>query len=233
MTRNRSALSPNQIILAISQVMQSRKTVKALGDIRNPTHVPEDFPQKVQTAMNLAGWAPFHYPAHSTHINRNMSSPVPWRFYSLNKKNCLRLAHSIMDSPELETDESSKIIRLLASCGSLVMVTWLPEPDESTRASDPARRTHIDEEHIAATAAATQNLLLAAKAQGVDSYWSSGGVLKDWECFDMCGIPVKEKLLGAIFMFPEQLNNDELDIREGGLRDRRGSPDEWMSWIDI
>lgn len=233
MTRSRSALSPNQLILAISQVMQSRKTVKALGDIHNPTHVPEDFPQKIQTAMSLAGWAPFHYPAHSTHTDRSMSSPVPWRFYSLNKKNCLRLARSIMGSPELETDESSKIIQLLASCGSLVMVTWLPEPDESTRASDPARRTHIDEEHIAAAAAATQNLLLAAKAQGVDSYWSSGGVLKDWECFDMCGIPVREKLLGAIFMFPEQLNNNELDIREGGLRDRRGSPDEWMSWIDI
>lgn len=233
MTRDRSVLSPNQLILAISQVMQTRKTVKALGNINKLIPAPEDFPQKVQNAMTLAGWAPFHYPAHSTHLDRMMSSPVPWRFYSLNQKNCLRLARSIMSSPELETDESSKIIRLLATCGALVMVTWLPEPDESTRASDPARRVHIDEEHLAAAGAATQNLLLAAKAQGVDSYWSSGGVLKDWECFDMCGIPVKEKLLGAIFMFPEQLKDKGIDIRKGGLRDRRGSPNEWMNWITV
>ncbi|PIE00748.1 MAG: nitroreductase [Thiothrix nivea] len=224
-------MSSGMIALAVDQVIQARKTVKALGDIHHPPEIPEGFYREVQAAITMASWAPFHFPAHEAHLRDDLDSPVPWRFYTLNQNNCLRFARSILAQPELETDEDSGIIRMMAACGALVLVTWLPEPEDSFRARDAARRTFIDEEHLAATAAATQNLLLAAKAREIDSYWSSGGVLRDWACFEMCGIPLQEKLLGAIFLFPEL--PDHLDVRSGKLRDRRGSPQQWMRWVDI
>lgn len=160
-----------------------------------------------------------------------MDSPVPWRFYPLNQRNCLRLGHKLLAEPELDLEPESTIIRLLGACGAMVMVTWLPEPDDSMRAQDAARRVHLDEEHLAAASAATQNLLLAAKARGMDSYWSSGGALRDWECFDMCDIPPQQKLLGAIFLFPELPKH--IKVRKGGLRDKRGQPEQWMRWVTV
>ena len=231
MTYNRPTMDSSLTPLVVDRVIQARKTVKALGDLHNPPEIPEDFYYKVQSAIAMAGWAPFHFPAHEAHISDDLSSLVPWRFYTLSQRNCLKLAHAILEQPELETEEDSGIIRMLAACGAMVMVTWLPEPEGSFRARDNARRTFMDEEHLAAAGAATQSLLLAAKAREIDSYWSSGGVLRDWECFELCGIPLQEKLLGAIFLFPEL--PEHIDVRSGRLRDRRGTPDQWMRWVDV
>ncbi|PID46838.1 MAG: hypothetical protein CSB47_01765 [Proteobacteria bacterium] len=157
---------------------------------------------------------------------------MPWRFYPLDQQNCLALAKSICADPELDGDEGSTIVRLLAACGAMVTVTWLPEPDESARAKDAARRAFVDHEHVAATATAIQNLMLATKVRQIDSYWSSGGVLRDWKCYRLCGIPVRESLLGAIFLFPEDLEQ-HIDVRRGNLRDARGTPDQWRRWVKI
>ena len=120
---------------------------------------------------------------------------------------------------------------MLAGCGALVLVTWLPEPDDSERGRGEAHRTMMDEEHLAAAAAATQNLLLATKARKINTYWSSGGVLREWECFELCKIPVQEKLLGAVFMSPEVTK--KVVARPGHLRDRRGPAHHWMTSVSI
>lgn len=217
---------------ALDGIMQSRRTVKALGDIHQPPVVPDDFMPKVKAAIESACWAPFHYPAHEVHTsNRDQNSKVPWRFYPMDQQNALKLAHKVLEHPDLDVEEVSTIIRLMAACGAMVMVTWLPEPDDSIRATSPTKLTLINEEHVAAAGAATQNLLLAAKARGIDSYWSSGGVLRDWECFEMCGIPIKEKLLGVIFLYPEL--PEHIDIRPGKLRNMRGSLEQWTRWIAL
>jgi nitroreductase len=80
-------------------------------------------------------------------------------------------------------------------------------------------------EHIAATAAAVQNVLLAAEARGMFSYWSSGGILGDVDVFDWLTIPRNQKLLAAIFLSSADAVYDALE--PGGLREKRGSVADW------
>lgn len=231
MTYNPPTLSPSYLALAIDHIIQARKTVKALGNIRKPSKVPEDFLPRVNDAMCIAGWAPFHYPVHESHCNRTMDSPVPWRFYSLNQHSCLKLANCIIHSSSNNINEHHNIIRMMGACGAMVLVTWLPEPEDSRRAKNQEARAMINEEHLAAASAAIQNLLLSAKAREIDTYWSSGGVLKDVECFDLCGIPDQEKLLGAVFMLPEL--EKEVEVHSGRLRHKRGNTKQWMKWVNV
>lgn len=231
MTQNPEILPPKHIVLAMNQVIQSRKTVKVFGDLDVVPELPKSFNRKVQESMKIAGWAPFHFCAHHAYRQGEMNSPVPWRFYSLDQGNCIRLAKAMIEHPELGLDEQSGVVKMLAGCGSLVLVTWLPEPDDSARASGPARHIMMDEEHLAAAAAATQNLLLAAKSRQIDTYWSSGGALRDWECLELCNVPVEQKLLGAIFMYPESFNRD--GAVRGKLRDQRGTSNQWMTSVTI
>lgn len=225
-------LSQQNITLALDHVMQSRKTIKALGDKSDPPPIPEDFSERVHDAMCMAGWAPFHYPAHASHRKGGMNSAVPWRFYSLTQADCLHLADYLIDQPSLNIDEKYNVIRMLSACGALVLVTWLPEPKNYSKKKVAADQwQHMNEEHLAAASAATQNLLLAAKAREIDTYWSSGGVLKSSECFQLCNIPEQERLLGAIFMLPEL--PESVKVLSGKLRNQRGLPKQWMKWVNL
>ncbi len=231
MTELLCTLSSEQITQAIDYTIQQRKTVKALGDIQNPVTVDDSFQSQVDAALQVSGWAPFHYQAHANHCTAPLDSPVPWRFHALTQNNALELAKKLIAHPHTELDESSKIIRMIASCGALVLVTWLPDPNDSLRCQKQERGTQIMEEHIAATAAATQNLLLTTQARGIASYWSSGGELRGETCFQLCGIPLQEKLLGAVFLYPNLTEN--IDVRPGGQRERRGTSKQWSRWIEL
>jgi len=110
-------------------------------------------------------------------------------------------------------------------------VTWLPEPENSSSEVEAERRALKNEEHVAATAAAIQNLLLAATARNIDSYWSSGGALREKACFEVCKIPEQERLLGAVFLAPEMPGRE--GVRPGKLREKRGTPEQWMTSVVI
>lgn len=231
MPQHLETLSVSQLERAVDQVIQARKSVKVVGDVDAIPEIPESFFSEVQEAMKVAGWAPFHFTAHESHLDREMNSPVPWRFYALDQKNCLRLIDSLIEHPELGLNKNVAILRMIAAYGALVLVTWLPEPENCTSDEGMTRCAMKNEEHIAATAAATQNLLLAATARNIDSYWSSGGVLKEKECFEICKIPDQERLLGAVFLAPEM--PDRKGVRPGKWRDKRGTPDQWMTSVVI
>lgn len=231
MTQHLEMLSASQLESAVDQVIQARKSVKMIGDVDAVLEVPDGFFTEVQEAMKVAGWAPFHFTAHASHLNREMNSPVPWRFYALDQKNCLSLINTLIAHPDLGMDKNAAILRMVAAYGALVLVTWLPEPDSSSSPEEAERRALKNEEHVAATAAATQNLLLAATARNIDTYWSSGGALREQACFEICKIPAQERLLGAIFLAPEMSGRD--GVRPGKLRDKRGTPDQWMTSVII
>ena len=231
MTQSTEVLSPGQLESAVDQIIQARKSVKVLGDVENMPQIPDSFFAGVQEAMKVAGWAPFHFTAHDSHLNREMNSPVPWRFYALDQQNCQRLIQALLDHPDTTLSKSSGILRMIAAYGALVLVTWLPEP-EGENEQEAARAALKNPEHIAATAAAIQNLLLAATARNIDSYWSSGGALREKACFDICNIPEQERLLGSVFLAPEMFDQDR-DVRPGKLRDQRGSPEQWMTAVKI
>lgn len=231
MTQQAETLSPSQLERAVDQVIQSRKSVKVIGDVDAIPEIPEDFFAKVQEAMKVSGWAPFHYMAHASHLDREMNSPVPWRFYALDHQNCLRLIDALIEHPELGLTKNAAILRMIAAYGALVIVTWLPEPENCNGEEGATRCAMKNEEHVAAASAATQNLLLAATARNIDSYWSSGGVLREKACFDICKIPEQERFLGAVFLAPDM--PDREGVRPGKLRDSRGTSDQWMTSVEI
>jgi len=231
MTERTVELTPSQLELAVDQVIQSRKSVKVIGDVDNIPQISENFFGEVREAMRVAGWAPFHFTAHDSHLDRELNSPVPWRFYALDQQNCLRLIDSLIAHPQLGLDKSAAILRMIAAYGALVLVTWLPEPENSSSEVEAERRALKNEEHVAATAAAIQNLLLAATARNIDSYWSSGGALREKACFEVCKIPEQERLLGAIFLAPEMPGRE--GVRPGKLREKRGTPEQWMTSVVI
>ena len=231
MTQPSEVLSPSQLELAVDHVIQARKSVKVIGNVDDIPNIPEGFFGEVQEAIKVAGWAPFHFTAHDSHLDGEMNSPVPWRFYALDQQNCLRLIDVLIARPELSLTKNSAILRMIAAYGALVLVTWLPEPDSGASEQEAARCALKNTEHVAATAAATQNLLLAATARNIDSYWSSGGALREKACFETCKIPAQERLLGSIFLAPAM--PDREGVRPGKLRDQRGSPDQWMTAVTI
>ena len=226
-------------VSAVDHVIQNRKTAKIL---RDPTQC-SDLPEAVHTALNemlhdmiaLAGWAPFHKLAHKpTHQQGTLNAIVPWRFYVLEKAACCRLIAFIETQAEAQPDSKwsrawgSKIPKLLSGCGALVMAMWLPDPSED---GDAPELNENNIEHIAATSAAIQNLLLLAEARDLHSYWSSGGILNDADVFAYLGIPSSQKLLGAIFITPEAAPHDE--NQPGKLRDQRGQPESWSTWLTL
>lgn len=227
-------LSQRQKASVIDGVIQNRKTLKVLGDLDSPIDIPADFNERIDEAIKVANWAPFYYTANDIHRQGDMNSAVPWRFYALSQTVCLELGRCLAESSHSKVDKNSTIVRMLSACGGMVMVTWLPEPEshqtKQTKAKERARQTMRDE-HIAAAGAATQNLLLAAEVRKMQTYWSSGGVLQSAACFHLCGIPDEQKLMGAIFMFPEKHKN--MQTVSGKLRDKRGSQETWMSWVEI
>ena len=83
------------------------------------------------------------------------------------------------------------------------MVRWSEFEDEEPGFA----ATLANMEHIAAAAAAIENLLLAATARGVSNYWSSGGVLRSQIVRQLLAIPPAEIVLGAIFFFPKEFGD--------------------------
>ncbi len=228
MTYLHSIFKPKDMALTleVDRVIRNRRTRKVLGHLHSPAVIPPSFTAKVEEAVRIAGWAPFHYPANKIHRQTELDSCVPWRFYALDQAGCLTLAHCLLEKNSGNVTEDSTIIRMLAASGSVVLSTWLPEPDHSRKAE------HMNEEHLAGAAAAVQNLLLAGEARDLQTYWSSGGVLASSECFKLCGIPTEQKLLGAIFMFPPP-SDSTADIHEGKLRNQRSTPDSWRTWVSL
>ena len=184
-----------------------------------------------------------------------LDSIVPWRFYVLERESCHSLVRAIEQGADQHQSEiwrnapRSKIPSMLRAAGALILVTWLPDPapvdeglesgseDRSAQAKDQATGDQQaaserlaehrlrNEEHLAAAAAATQNLLVAATAREMANYWSSGGVLRTVEARALAGIPAEQPLLGAIFLFPEPQEDDTFVT--GKLRDLRGPIGSW------
>ena len=85
-------------------------------------------------------------------------------------------------------------------------------------------------EHIAATAAFVQALLTAATAAGRPNYWSSGGLLRTRKYLDLMAAGPAERLLGAVFLFPEDLSG--LEVKPGAQRPERAAPNKWARWLE-
>ena len=207
---------------SVDTAIRGRRTRKVLAGDALPAHglpVPLDaapsepevsFRTQVRSCIALAGFAPFHYA-------RDEETPEPWRFRVLYRA-------ALDELPGRAGDLLiGKLPTIVAAAGCMIQVTWRREGNERK-----------DWEHAAASAAAVQNLLLAAEARGLGSYWCSAGPLDAPEFRALLGVEEVEIYLGTLFLglpLPPEL--EATQGWSGKLRDRRSSPDRWCSEIDL
>ena len=217
------------IVGQLAKIIRERQTWKVLGDINAPIQFPretiEDCNEKVKGAIANAGWAPFHY-------DRSVGGVAePWRVHFLGVETCRRLA---CEFPNWFTDQkpSNKLPAMLSACGAVVLVNWLPQFRGVTSATErelpPEKKRQVDDEHLCATAAFIQNLLLLLTAEGLGTYWSSGGQLGSAKMFGELGISEQERLAGAIFIEYQQRSGRVVERLEGKNRSRRSVMKYWL-----
>lgn len=200
------------------QAIRQRITEKVLASSPLPIR---DISSTVDELVALAGYAPFHRACEDGHRQGELDGIEPWRFHILDAAQCRLLG------PQLTQENAGKIPAMLAAADALIMATWLPNAGTLVPMGDEPgfAVTLTNVEHIAAASAAIQNLLLAATARGIRNYWSSGGVLRSPEVFKRLGIPTSQILLGAIFLFPQEIGSAELAVSK--LRPMRSTSEHW------
>lgn len=175
--------------------------------------------------LEAAGWAPFHKPVAREHRRGDLGGIEPWRCYVLDAEQCRGLRRRLLAS-----GDATKIPKMLAVADYLIQVTWLPEvKGEDVGQLFDASIQNM--EHIAAVSAAIQNMLLAATSLEIPNYWSSGGKLRSAEVFEWMKIPQGEVLLGAVFLFPRDLEGAQ--VKAGALRGSRSSLESWAREVRL
>ena len=209
----------------VDQVIRERRTDKVLANEPFPV---QDARQTVEELVATAGWAPFHTGAARVHTEHGaLASMVPGRLHMLDAAGCRALRLALLARGE---KAETKVLRMLGAATALIQATWLPNPSKG-EPTGMFEATEDNLEHIAAAGAAVQNLLLAATARGIPSYWSSGGVLRKPDEFGLLGIPTREILIGAVFLFPADTRDAE--VSPGSHRDKRGAPSDWSRWVEL
>lgn len=210
----------------VADAIKKRQTFKVLGDASPaPSFASQDDAEndaKVFGAISTAGWAPFHYDRAVDGLAE------PWRVDFVSAPKCRQIATSFFDWFD-DVKPSNKLPAMLNGCGCLVLVSWLPQFSEGGL-SDlmPAKQLQVDEEHLAATAAYVQNLLLILTAHGFGTYWSSGGQFRTVKMREKLGLNHNGRLLGAVFV-DYNPQDESLERLPGKLRSRR---DENLGWLN-
>lgn len=117
---------------------------------------------------------------------------------------------------------------MLNACGAVVLVSWLPQFNTTDAVVTQQKQTLIDQEHLAATSAYVQNLLLMLTAANMGTYWSSGGQFRQRSMMDRLEMTSPQQLLAAVFVEFPQTNPDDVIRLPGKLADQRAPLDQWM-----
>ena len=200
--------------------IRTRKTTKVLaGDAWEPSLTEHEQKELCDHLLTLAAEAPYHYKSAERYKIGEQTSSLPFRCYTLDGATCNALATKLeaLDPPP------GKILNMLWAAELLVLTTWLPDvfvaqPEERIMEPLPFVGNLRNMEHIAATSAAIQNMLLGATSEGYPNYWSSGGVLRQETARNMLHISMEEVMLGAVFIFPKDDVEREEEIKPGKLR---------------
>lgn len=216
--------------MTTDETIRARKTLKLRVDPENPLPITkgEEFKQTIKELIALAGKAPFHHESNKEQRTGGLQGIEPWRFHVLDGASCRSFLESLNQEKPMKAPEG--IRQMLAAADALILTTWLPE-----RTRKLSRRFHPNLkniEHIAATGAAIQNLLLAATSRAINAYWSSGGIIRKSKTLEFLGIPKHEILLGAVFLFPDEYPED-VETKTGKNADMRGEIWDFMDWIDV
>lgn len=210
--------------------IRARKTLKLRAEPQKPLPITKgrEFKKTIEELIALAGKAPFHYESPEERRTEKLAGVEPWRFHVLNSKSCRSFLRSLNQDKPVKATEGIK--QMLAAADALILTTWLPEHSHKH-----SRRFHPNlknMEHIAATGAAIQNLLLAATSRGINTYWSSGGIIRKSPVLEFLGIPKQEILLGAIFLFPDEYP-ESVQTKTGKNREAKGTLKDYFEWVEM
>jgi nitroreductase len=135
----------------------------------------------IESLVGAATWAPCH------------RLTQPWRFAAIDREGIARLCSFVQQPPVRDAVLPRKlpsICERLAACGAIIQVTCV------LAGSDEQRREDRD-----ATAAAVQNLLLAAHAAGLGSFWSTSPRLAHPDVLRWFGSdPAAEAHVGTVWL---------------------------------
>lgn len=161
-------------------IFTTRRTIK--------TYTGQAVPREtVETLVTAATWAPNH------------RLTQPWRFAAIDRAGVARL-HAFVQTPPVCTAVFAKklpaICERLAACGAVVQVTCIRAGEEEQRREDRD-----------ATAAAVQNLLLAAHVAGLGAYWSTSPLMTHPEVLRWFGAdPDAEAHVATVWLgFPAEI----------------------------
>ena len=167
--------------------MDTHLAIRTRRTIKSFTGAPVD-PVTITALLDLAHQAPTH------------RLTQPWRFSVLDQPAITRLgaflratpAIAAVPDPQKGAAKLAKLLDRLGTIGAMIQVTWVRDANPD-----------IDLEEHAAASAAVQNLLLAATAIGLGSFWSTNPALGHpltlaWGGAD----PTKEGFLGSVWLGP-------------------------------
>jgi nitroreductase len=220
---------------AVASAIAKRHSVKKLADRAGPE--TSSTTELLYGLCAIAGQAPFHRRCqghYREYGDGSLDSIVPWRMHALDQENCRKLHQEWQEAGI----DGAKLSQMLLSALGLVIVTWLPDLPESTdRASSNLFVPSLENmEHIAAAGAVCQNLLVLATDLGLDSYWSSGGILRNPDLYERLGINPHEILIGGLFVFAgeeQQPSNDTVRLVYSNLRNQKGEAQNWARAIKL
>jgi nitroreductase len=212
----------------VKRYVVERRTQKVIASVERPIEFSssgqETWNALVREAVAAAGMAPFHFERNVDQI------PEPWRVHFLNTATCRKIAKQA--SQWFDIKPNNKIPGMLSACGCMLLVNWLSQfrgSDVQTEGISSQKQVEVDDEHLAATAAMVQNLLILLTSAGLGTYWSSGGFLGSSEMFRRLGIDEKERLLAAVFVeYPEGVGEVSERI-PGKNRTIRNPVERWLS----
>lgn len=137
--------------------------------------------EAVERAIEAATWAPNH------HLTE------PWRFHLLTGRARAAIAAAAGETlpPEKDTDEERSALRAkFGRAPVLVVVTQAAGDADAVR----------DLEDYAACVCATQNLLLAAHAQGLAAKWSTGKLAHSAGVRRYLGLGGRDRIVAFVYL---------------------------------
>lgn len=165
----------------IFDIIANRRTTKAAN--MNGKLIDKDTVTKILAA---ADWAPTH------------GRTEPWRFNVYTGQSLMQFCydhaemylHSVEDEASYDENKYNNLLKPASYASHLVVVYM--KRTEPTKI--PAQ------EEYAATAAAIQNMLLAATAIGVASIWNTGGMIFTDAMKEYLGLADADQVLGFIYL---------------------------------
>jgi nitroreductase len=161
------------------EIVQKRRTVKP-GQM-NGQIIPE---QDIKDIIETANWAPTH------------GRTEPWRLLVLTGENLKKFCehHAQLywaNTPEdVRTETKANTLANMGNKASHLIIMIMKRTPETKI---------IVEEEYAAVAAATQNMLLAATAKGIASFWSTGGMTHHPSMKMYLELPEADLLMGLLY----------------------------------